>query len=95
MSGSRSARSIRRSCATFATAPATLLAARALKGLGAAALFPSTLSLVTSTFPEGQARIRAMTVWATSGAAGLSLGALLGGLLTEINWRGVLRSTSR
>jgi MFS family permease len=90
MSGSRSARSIRRSCATFATAPATLLAARALQGLGAAALFPSTLSLVTSTFPEGQARIRAMTVWATSGAAGLSLGALLGGLLTEINWRGVL-----
>jgi MFS family permease len=75
---------------TFATTPATLLAARALQGLGAAALFPSTLSLVTSTFPEGRDRVRAMTVWATSGASGLSLGALLGGILTEIDWRGVL-----
>jgi MFS family permease len=75
---------------TFATGPAALLAARALQGLGAAALFPSTLSLVTSTFPDGPARARAMTVWATCGASGLSLGALLGGILTEIDWRGVL-----
>lgn len=75
---------------TFAGGPAALLAARALQGLGAAALFPSTLSLVTSTFPEGPAQARAMTVWATCGASGLSLGALLGGVLTEIDWRGVL-----
>lgn len=74
---------------TVATGPAVLLAARAVQGLGAAALFPSTLALVTSTFPEGRPRSRAMTVWAASGASGLSLGALLGGVLAEISWRGV------
>jgi MFS family permease len=74
---------------TFSGTPAVLLVARALQGLGAAALFPSTLSLITSTFPEGRARGRAMTAWAASGASGLSLGALLGGILTEFDWRGV------
>ncbi|MFI7520166.1 MFS transporter [Micromonospora globbae] len=72
-----------------ATGPAVLLAARGVQGLGAAALFPSTLALVTSTFPQGHRRSRAMTIWAASGASGLSLGALLGGVLAEISWRGV------
>ncbi|MEN3534037.1 MFS transporter [Microbispora sp. ZYX-F-249] len=41
-------------------------------------------------FAEGRARTRAMTVWAVSGAAGLSLGALLGGLLTgAFGWQAV------
>ncbi|MEJ3655646.1 MFS transporter [Actinomycetes bacterium KLBMP 9759] len=78
---------------TLGDTPAVLLVARALQGVGAAALFPSTLSLVTSTFPDGPARGRAMTVWAASGASGLSLGALLGGILTEIDWRGVFLVT--
>ncbi|MER6987536.1 MFS transporter [Saccharopolyspora hirsuta] len=74
---------------TFALGPAMLLAARAVQGLGAAALFPSTLALVTSTFPEGPLRRRAMTIWAASGASGLSAGALAGGILTGMSWRGV------
>lgn len=74
---------------TIATTPAVLLAARAAQGLGASALFPATLALVTSTFPEGRARGRAITIWAACGASGLSLGALLGGVLAEISWRGV------
>ncbi|NUU20172.1 MAG: MFS transporter [Streptomycetaceae bacterium] len=60
-----------------------LIAARAAQGLGGAVLFPATLTLVTTMFEEGPARNRALTVWSVSGAAGLSLGSLLGGLLTS------------
>jgi EmrB/QacA subfamily drug resistance transporter len=74
----------------LATAPASLIGARIVQGLGAAALFPSTLALVSTTFAEGPPRDRALGVWAAAGAAGLSLGALLGGVLTEaVGWRGV------
>jgi EmrB/QacA subfamily drug resistance transporter len=74
----------------FATAPATLIAARLIQGVGAAALFPSTLALVNVMFPQGPQRDRALGLWAAAGAAGLSLGALLGGALTEaVGWRGV------
>ncbi|WP_285488535.1 MFS transporter [Amycolatopsis taiwanensis] len=73
----------------FAPGPAILLGSRALQGLGAAALFPATLALVASTFPEGRPRSRAMTIWAASGASGLSVGALAGGILTEMSWRAV------
>jgi EmrB/QacA subfamily drug resistance transporter len=71
-------------------AAAPLIAARVLQGIGAAVLFPATLSLVSTTFAEGRERNRAMTVWASAGAVGLSIGALLGGLLTElVGWQGV------
>ncbi|MEV7803531.1 MFS transporter [Microbispora sp. NPDC088329] len=74
----------------LATSPAPLIGARALQGLGGAVLMPATLSLVVTMFAEGPARTRAMTVWAVSGAAGLSLGALLGGLLTgAFGWEAV------
>lgn len=74
----------------LATSPGQLVAARILQGIGAAVLFPATLSLVSTTFAEGRERNRAMTVWAGAGAVGLSLGALLGGVLTETTgWEGV------
>ena len=74
----------------LAGGPGPLVAARALQGIGAAIVFPATLSLVSSSFAEGPERNRAMSVWAGAGAAGLSLGALLGGLLTEaVGWSGV------
>lgn len=74
----------------LATAPGLLIGARIVQGLGAAALFPSTLALVNTTFAEGSARDRALGVWAAAGAGGLSLGALLGGVLTDaVGWRGV------
>jgi len=74
----------------LATAPGLLIGARIIQGLGAAALFPSTLALVNTTFAEGRQRDRALGVWAAAGAGGLSLGALLGGVLTEaVGWRGV------
>ncbi|GIH60524.1 MFS transporter [Microbispora siamensis] len=74
----------------LASSPAPLICARALQGLGGAVLMPATLSLVVTMFAEGPARNRAMTVWAVCGAAGLSLGALLGGILTgALGWEAV------
>lgn len=74
----------------LAASPGQLLAARVLQGVGAAALFPATLALVHTLFAAEAEHRRAMAVWATAGAAGLSLGALLGGLLTQaVGWEGV------
>ncbi|TYB69572.1 MFS transporter [Nonomuraea sp. PA05] len=67
-----------------------LIGARALQGVGGAVLMPATLSLVVTMFEEGRARNRAMTVWAVCGASGMSLGALLGGVLTgAFGWEAV------
>lgn len=64
-----------------------LIAARGLQGLGGALLSPSTLSLIMSNFDEGAERNRAMGIWASMGGVGLSLGLLLGGVLTSyLGW---------
>ncbi|MEV5708461.1 MFS transporter [Actinoallomurus sp. NPDC052274] len=70
--------------------PATLLAARLVQGIGAAALAPSSLSLLTMTH-TGEQRTRALSIWsATSGSAG-ALGLVLGGAITSgLGWRWVL-----
>lgn len=74
----------------IATTTTALIAARAIQGIGAALLFPATLSLVNTMFEEGKQRIRALAVWAMAGAGGLSLGALLGGVLTSaFGWQAV------
>ena len=52
----------------LASAPEVLLAARAVQGLGGALVFPSTLSLVNTTFAEGRERNRAVAVWGGAGA---------------------------
>lgn len=67
----------------FASAPGTLVAARAVQGLGGALLLPATLSLINTGFPEGPARTRALAVWGGAGGVGLALGSLLGGVLTS------------
>jgi EmrB/QacA subfamily drug resistance transporter len=72
------------------TSPEVLLIARAVQGLGGALVFPSTLALVNITFPEGRERNRALAVWGGTGAAGLVIGVLLGGVLTEaFGWEAV------
>ncbi|MER8582533.1 MFS transporter [Mesorhizobium sp. M1423] len=74
----------------FATTPQILIAARAVQGLGGAFLFPATLSLVNTTFSEGRERNIALSVWAGSGAGGMVLGSLLGGVLTQaFGWEAV------
>ncbi|MEU1018946.1 MFS transporter [Streptomyces sp. NPDC005898] len=68
-----------------------LLVARAVQGLGAAVLAPSTLTILTSAVPEGPARIRAIGVWSAVGAGGGAAGGLVGGVLTGLlSWRWVL-----
>ena len=74
----------------LAANPEMLLAARAVQGLGGALLFPATLALVNTTFAEGRERNRALAVWGGTGAAGLVIGVLLGGVLTHaLGWEAV------
>jgi MFS family permease len=74
----------------LATTPAVLLAARAVQGFGGALVFPATLALVNTTFAEGPERNRALAVWGGAGAAGLVIGVLLGGVLTQaFGWEAV------
>ncbi len=64
-----------------------LLGARALQGVAGAVLSPATLSIITSSLPEGAERNRGLGAWAAVGGLGASSGALLGGLLTQsLGW---------
>ena len=65
-----------------------LLAARTLQGVGAAIAAPSTLALLTISFPEGSERTRAIALYSAVASAGASVGLVLGGMLTSwISWR--------
>jgi MFS family permease len=64
-----------------------LIVARFVKGAAAAFTAPAGLSIITTTFPEGPARNRAVSVYSATGASGFSLGLILGGLMTEVGWR--------
>ncbi len=75
----------------FATSEGWLLAARAVQGLGGAIVAPTSLSLVTTTFPEGTQRNRAFGVVSAMAIAGAAIGLIAGGLLTTYaSWRWVL-----
>jgi EmrB/QacA subfamily drug resistance transporter len=75
----------------FATSQAWLLGARALQGIGGAITAPTALSLVTTTFPEGRPRNRAMAVYSAMSVAGGAVGLIAGGVLTTyLSWRWVL-----
>ncbi|WP_323378606.1 MFS transporter [Streptomyces smaragdinus] len=75
----------------LAQEPWQLLAARVLQGVGGAIASPTSLALVTTTFPEGPERNRAFGVFAAVSAGGGAVGLLAGGLLTDLlNWRWVL-----
>src|SRR6202012_3358014 len=65
-----------------------LLAARAIQGAGAAIAAPSTLALLTISFPEGSEHTRAIALYSAVASAGASIGLVLGGMLTSwISWR--------
>jgi MFS family permease len=64
-----------------------LVATRFLKGAAAAFTAPASLSIITTTFAEGPARNRALSIYTAVGASGFSLGLVFGGLMTELGWR--------
>jgi EmrB/QacA subfamily drug resistance transporter len=75
----------------FATTQAWLLTARAVQGVGGAIIAPTALSLITTTFPEGPPRNRAMGIYAAMSISGIAVGLIAGGVLTTyLSWRWVL-----
>jgi EmrB/QacA subfamily drug resistance transporter len=71
-----------------AASQAMLITARAVQGVGGAVLTAVALALITGLFPKPEERAKAMGIYSFVCAAGGSIGALLGGLLTELlNWR--------
>jgi EmrB/QacA subfamily drug resistance transporter len=65
----------------------TLIAARAVQGLGAAILSPAALSIISTTFQEGSERNKALGIWGAMGGAGAAVGVLAGGVLTKyLGW---------
>ncbi|MEU9403102.1 MFS transporter [Streptomyces sp. NPDC048242] len=77
--------------ATLAWNPEIFLAARALQGLGAAAIVPTGMSLLTTTFAEGPARDRALGVSGALLSLGFTTGMIAGGVLTDtLGWRSTM-----
>jgi MFS transporter, DHA2 family, multidrug resistance protein len=74
--------------AAFSTSVAMLIVSRALLGVAAATLAPSTLSLIRNIFLDPGQRTFAIGVWATSFSVGAAIGPLLGGVLLEFFWWG-------
>jgi EmrB/QacA subfamily drug resistance transporter len=65
----------------------SLIAARAVQGLGAAAITPAALSILMTTFAEGRERNIALGAWGAVGGFGAAAGVLLGGILTDaLSW---------
>jgi MFS family permease len=67
----------------------TLIVFRVLQGLGLAVILPSSLALISNTFPENE-RGRAIGIWTSVTGIGLALGPVLGGVITSsLGWRWV------
>ncbi len=69
--------------AALSTGELSLIAARAVQGLGAAIMLPAALSIVMNMFAEGAERNKALGIWGGLGAGGATVGVIAGGLLTR------------
>src|SRR5215467_5779998 len=67
----------------FSWSPAALLSARVVQGAGAAIMTPTALSIVSTTFPEGSERNRALGIWSMTGGLGATAAWLIGGPLVD------------
>ncbi len=71
-----------------AQSPAGMITARAVQGVGAAILAPATLALLSTSFPEGEQRSRAMAAYGALAGIGTAAGLIIGGVLTgALSWR--------
>ena len=69
---------------------ATLVAARAVQGIGAAVLVPCSLTLLNHAFPDARERAKAIGLWSAGASTALSAGPLIGGVLTStLGWRAI------
>ena len=76
--------------AGMAQDPLLLVVARALQGVAAAVVAPAALSLITTGFPEGRERTRALGLYGATASVGFVAGQVLGGFLVEFTtWRAV------
>jgi EmrB/QacA subfamily drug resistance transporter len=67
----------------LAWSPAALIAARAVQGVGAAIMTPTALSIISTTFPEGSERNKALGIWGMLGGVGATAAWLIGGPLVD------------
>jgi EmrB/QacA subfamily drug resistance transporter len=71
----------------FTNTPGALIAARCVMGLGAAMVFPATLSLISNVFTDRSERARAIGLWGATAGAAIALGPIVGGfLLEQFSW---------
>ncbi|MGW7327188.1 MFS transporter [Streptomyces sp. NPDC054840] len=81
--------------AGLTTSSGVLISARAVQGVGAAAIAPAALALVMDRFPPGPGRGRALGVWGAVSGAGAAGGVLLGGVLTQAwGWPWIFHSVA-
>jgi len=67
-----------------------LIAARAIQGIGAALMLPSSMALLVEAYPDPKARAKAVALWGGISALALVSGPLLGGMLVElVDWRSI------
>src|SRR5437016_7973205 len=72
------------------TSAGALIAARSVMGVGAAMVFPSTLSLITNVFAERRERARAIGLWGAITGVAIALGPIVGGWLLQVfDWRSI------
>ncbi|MBM0239154.1 MFS transporter, partial [Micromonospora sp. ATA32] len=74
--------------AAYADSPATLIAARAVLGVGGATLMPSTLALIRNMFHDEKQRGTAIGIWTAALTSGIAIGPVLSGILLEHFWWG-------
>lgn len=74
----------------LAPSAGTLIAFRAVQGIGAAALGACSLALISRTFPDPARRVQALGVWSVTGSVAMAAGPLAGGLLiAAAGWRAI------